>query len=155
MDKRQELVERIEREFGICKIHISRIDEALRGLNVPLHEETYPDLDGDSIMRLDQFIFRFSKLQDGIGAKLFRYILEWLYEDTSTMSMRDILNRLERLNLIDDVERWVYIRELRNTVSHDYPLGTKEVVDSLNELTRQVETIKNIYSRLKEVYQSK
>lgn len=40
MDKRQELVERIEREFGICKIHISRIDEALRGLNVPLHEET-------------------------------------------------------------------------------------------------------------------
>ena len=30
MDKRQELVERIEREFGICKIHISRIDEALR-----------------------------------------------------------------------------------------------------------------------------
>jgi len=40
MDKRQELVERIEREFGICKIHISRIDEVLRGLNVPLHEET-------------------------------------------------------------------------------------------------------------------
>ena len=78
-------------------------------------------------MRLDQFIFRFSKLQDGIGAKLFRYILEWLYEDTSTMSIRDIL----------------------------YPLGTKEVVDSLNELIRQVETIKNIYSRLKEVYQSK
>ena len=98
-------------------------------------------------MRLDQFIFRFSKLQDGIGAKLFRYILEWLYEDTSTMSIRDILNRLERLNLIDDVER--------NTVSHNYPLGTKEVVDSLNELIRQVETIKNIYSRLKEVYQSK
>jgi len=53
------------------------------------------------------------------------------------------------------VESWVYIRELRNTVSHDYPLGTKEVVDSLNELIRQVETIKNIYSRLKEVYQSK
>ena len=90
-------------------------------------------------MRLDQFIFRFSKLQDGIGA----------------MSIRDILNRLERLNLIDDVESWVYIRELRNTVSHNYPLGTKEVVDSLNELIRQVETIKNIYSRLKEVYQSK
>ena len=106
-------------------------------------------------MRLDQFIFRFSKLQDGIGAKLFRYILEWLYEDTSTMSIRDILNRLERLNLIDDVESWVYIRELRNTVSHNYPLSTKEVVDSLNELIRQVETIKNIYSRLKEVYQSK
>lgn len=57
--------------------------------------------------------------------------------------------------MIDDVESWVYIRELRNTVSHNYPLGTKEVVDSLNELIRQVETIKNIYSRLKEVYQSK
>ena len=140
------MVERIEREFGICKIHISRIDEALRGLNVPLHEET---------IRIWMVILLCVWINLFFASLNFRMVLEWLYEDTSTMSIRDILNRLERLNLIDDVESWVYIRELRNTVSHNYPLGTKEVVDSLNELIRQVETIKNIYSRLKEVYQSK
>lgn len=153
-DRQRVLAERLEREFGICDKHIVRIEEALCELKpyFPLNEETYLHLDSTSIMRLDQFIFRFSKLQDVIGAKLFRYVLEWLYEDVSAMSMRDILNRMERLHFIDDAEKWIYIRELRNAVAHDYPLETKEIVDSLNELTLQFEPLKEIYSRLMEAY---
>lgn len=153
-DRQRELAERLEREFGICDKHIVRIEEALCELKpyFPLNEDTYLHLDSTSIMRLDQFIFRFSKLQDVIGAKLFRYVLEWLYEDVSAMSMRDILNRMERLHFIDDAEKWIYIRELRNAVAHDYPLETKEIVDSLNELTLQFEPLKEIYSRLMEAY---
>lgn len=30
---------------------------------------------------MDQFIFRFSKLQNAMGAKIFRYILEYWDED--------------------------------------------------------------------------
>mgnify|MGYP003220189817 CR=1 FL=1 len=48
------------------------------------------------------------------------------------MSMRDVLDRLERLGVIDSVESWGYMRELRNTIAHDYPLDTQEVVLSLN-----------------------
>lgn len=44
-----------------------------------------------------------SKLQDAMGAKLFRYILEHLNEDISSLPMRDILNRLERYNIIPSV----------------------------------------------------
>ena len=38
--------------------------------------------------------------------------------------MIDILNRLERLKIIDDTKEWQYqyIRELRNAIAHDYPL---------------------------------
>lgn len=153
-DKRQELKERLLREFEICDKHITRIDEALEGLkgSLPLSEETYLNLDSGVVMRLDQFIFRFSKLQDAIGAKIFRYVLAWLYEEVESMSMRDVLDRLERLGVIDSVENWVYIRELRNTVAHDYPLDTREVVDSLNELIGSVGRLKEVYGRLKERY---
>ena len=150
-DKRQELKDRLLRAFEICDKHIARIEEALCGLEsyFPLDEEKYLNLNSEAVMRLDQFIFRFSKLQDVIGAKIFRYVLAWLYEEEETMSMRDVLDRLERLGVIDSVESWVYMRELRNTIAHDYPLDTQEVVLSLNELVGSTETLKVIYERLR------
>lgn len=44
------------------------------------------------------------------------------------------------------------MRELRNTVAHDYPLNAEEFVSSLNELMRGrgVEELKAVYGRLKE-----
>ena len=82
-DKRQELKDRLLRAFEICDKHIARIEEALCGLQpyFPLDEEKYLNLNSEAVMRLDQFIFRFSKLQDVIGAKIFRYVLAWLYEE--------------------------------------------------------------------------
>ena len=122
-DKRQELKERLLRAFEICDKHIVRIEEALGGLKsyFPLNEETYLNLNSEAVMRLDQFIFRFSKLQDAIGTKVFKYVLAWLYEEVETMSMRDVLDRLERL----------------------------EVVISLNELLGSVASLKGVYERLK------
>ena len=150
-DKRQELKDRLLRAFEICDKHIARIEEALCGLQpyFPLDEEKYLNLNSEAVMRLDQFIFRFSKLQDVIGAKIFRYVLAWLYEEEETMSMRDVLDRLERLEVIDSVESWGYMRELRNTIAHDYPLDTQEVVLSLNELVGSTETLKVVYERLR------
>ena len=90
-----------------------------------------------------------------MGAKLFRYILEYLDEDISSLPMRDILNRLERYHLIDSAEEWVYIRELRNEIAHDYPLFENDIVNILNELILKVSILKDIYGRLKNVYSNK
>ena len=57
-----------------------------------------------------------------MGAKLFRYILEYLNEDVTSLPMRDILNRLERYNIIPSASEWIYVRELRNEIAHDYPI---------------------------------
>ena len=37
-----------------------------------------------------------------------------------TGSFRDFLNQAEKLHLVDDVELWMSIRELRNISAHDY-----------------------------------
>ena len=150
--KRQETIERLQREYEVCDKHILRIDEALRGLKVdfPIALGTYQSFDSEQIRCIDQFIFRFSKLQDAIGAKIFRYILEILEEDVTSLPMRDILNRLERFNIIPSADEWVYIRELRNEIAHDYPLYENEIVAILNELIVKVEVVIDIYNRLKE-----
>lgn len=153
-ERKQEIVERLRREFEVCDKHILRISEALEGLDVelPMSSACYANLSAEQVRCIDQFIFRFSKLQDAMGAKIFRYILEYLDEDITALPMRDILNRLERYLLIPSADEWTYIRELRNEISHDYPLLESDVVAVLNELLSKVELLFGIYHKLKDVY---
>lgn len=155
MEKRQELRERMERSFEACDKHLLRMGNAARDMwpNMPLTKDVYRDLSDEDVRCMDQFVYRFSKFQDVMGAKLFRYILEWLQEDVSTFSMIDVLNKLERLKIIDDAKEWQYVRELRNAIAHDYPLDEGEVIESLNELFNRQEDLRKIYSRLKEVFE--
>ena len=153
-NRRQEINERLQREFDICDKHILRINEALEELSstLPLTTESYAQLSSEQIRCIDQFIFRFSKLQDAMGAKIFRYILEYLDEDVTSLPMRDILNRLEKYKFLPDANEWIYIRELRNEIAHDYPLMENDVVHILNELFSKVNTMYGIYDKLKAAY---
>ena len=153
-NRKQEINERLQREFEICDKHILRINEALEDLSstLPLTAENYIQLGSKQIRCIDQFIFRFSKLQDAMGAKIFRFILEYLDEDVTSLPMRDILNRLERFQILPDANEWLYIRELRNEIAHDYPMMENDVIRILNELFSKVEIMYGIYDKLKAVY---
>lgn len=153
-NRKQEISERLEREFTICDKHILRINEALKDLSstLPLTAENYIQLGRDQIRCIDQFIFRFSKLQDAMGTKIFRFILEYLDEDVTSLPMRDILNRLERFQILPDANEWLYIRELRNEIAHDYPMMENDVIRILNELFSKVEIMYGIYDKLKAVH---
>ena len=152
--RKQEISERLDREFTICDKHILRIDEAMKELSavLPFSNESYASLTSEQIRCLDQFIFRFSKLQDAMGAKIFRFLLEYLDEDVTALPMRDILNRLERYHILPDANEWIYIRELRNEIAHDYPLMENDVVRILNELFSKVNVLYGIYDKLKACY---
>ena len=143
-NKKQELEQRLNREFEICDRHILRIEEALDELTdlLPMSVEDYVGLNSEQIR---------SKLQDAMGAKIFRNLLEYLDEDVSSLPMRDLLNLLERYRLIDKAEEWNYIRELRNEIAHDYPLLENDVVSILNELISKVPVLFAIYNRLKAI----
>ena len=152
--RRKEINERLQREFEVCDKHILRINEALEELSstLPLTIENYAQLNSEQIRCIDQFIFRFSKLQDAMGTKIFRYILEYLDEDVTSLPMRDILNRLEKYKFLPDANEWIYIRELRNEIAHDYPLMENDVVHILNELFSKVDVMYSIYDKLKAVF---
>ena len=79
---------------------------------------------------VDQFIFRFSRLQDSMGQKLFKYLLEASREPLpDTATFLDKLRMLERLNIVHSAERWENARLIRNRLAHDYPeAGTRAAI---------------------------
>ena len=110
----------------------------------------YDSLNESQIRCIDQFLFRFAKVQDSIGGKLFRYLMTLMGEDAAAMPMRDILDKMERYGVIDSADEWIYIRELRNEISHEYNTSESDDVDRLGELICKRAVLESVYSRVKE-----
>jgi len=80
------------------------------------------DLDDTEVVKtIDSFIYRFTKIQDKMGEKLFPAILNEFQEYKPNMPLIDVLNKLEKFELIDNVDMWIDFRKLRNNLTHDYP----------------------------------
>ena len=103
--------------------HLQRVSDAFSQLkksyDMPLTRLAYKSIlqDLESLAYSDQIIYRFSKLQDCMGAKLFKSILLYQGENINKPFL-DILNQLEKMNIID-VDEWFEIRDLRNEIAHD------------------------------------
>ena len=97
--------------------------------------------DRDVVGHIDQMIFRFIKIQDGMGRRLIPLIVELMEADTSEMTFIDKLNRLEKFGLIAPGE-WNIYRKIRNDLAHTYPEEKEELADAINaatELSRKLE----------------
>lgn len=147
----EDSISKLYRTLDVCDIHLERLRYATNRLksNFPLTSESYQSLEDADISVLDQMIFRFTKLQDSMGRKLFPQTLLVLEEDFSNKPFIDMLLRMEKLNLIPGHQEWIVMREVRNELSHEYPVETGEIVDGLNSLYKNVERISSIYTDLK------
>ena len=95
----------------------------------------------DVVEHIDQMIFRFMKIQDGMGRRLIPLIAEAMEADTSEMTFIDKLHRLEKLGLIEQGE-WNIYRKIRNDLAHTYPEEKGELADAINaatEISRKLE----------------
>lgn len=138
-------------------MHLSRMMFAYNQLCeiFPLDESGYSNLSSTQISYCDQLIYRFSKLQDTIGNKLFRIILEGLGENQEEMSFIDVLSRLEKLKIIESQAEWLQLRELRNIVTHEYPYNTDEIIAGLNTLIAKSQSLSEIWSKIENYVQLK
>lgn len=122
-------------------------------LFMPLDVNRYLQLTDDEVEHIDQFLFRFAKLQDGIGEKLFVAILEFLKEENlRSKPFIDILNRLEQLELLEDKNIWLELRKIRNSIAHQYEDEPKQATYALNSIYQMKATLESIYSLLKTRY---
>src|SRR4051812_32183203 len=65
------------------------------------------------------FVARFARVSDIFLAKYLRtYVLKG--DPAFRGSLRDFVNQAEKLGLVEDVEQWMVIRELRNITAHEY-----------------------------------
>jgi hypothetical protein len=114
---------RLQDAWRECERHVYHLFHAMSSIRTywPLSGATYAQLSDEQIQDVDQFILRFTKLQDTIGTRLFPAILHYLSEPVEDLPMLDKLNRLEKLGFIDSVEKWQTVRTIRNKFAHDYP----------------------------------
>lgn len=110
--------------------------------------------DYQNVRIVNSFLFNFAKLQDKIGSKLFKDVLYELKEiDDLSLPMIDVLNTLERLHIVDAVREWDGLREIRDTLSHEYPFDTKERVENINLALEGYLKLKKIFERLADATQ--
>lgn len=107
----------------ICLMHAERLRWSMQQLvsKKPFTATTVAQLTDIELAIFDQFIVRFSKLQDVMGAKLLPAIIELTHEEGELNTFIDKLNRLEKIGAIESVEQWLKFREMRNQFAHDYP----------------------------------
>jgi len=142
--------DKLKEAIQLCSIHRDRMDYAYSKLEnrFPLTIEIYNELSLDELSFFDQLIFRFSKMQDCMGGKLFPAILEKLGEDVRGLSFIDILDKLEELQFLNSSNEWLLLRETRNIVTHEYPFVNDEIVDGLNLLNKHYKLISVIFKQI-------
>ena len=119
-----------------CNKHAQRLNYAYSKIAflLPFSAENVSRLKDEEISHLDQYIFRFSKLQDTLGQKLFPVVLARLGEEVHNKSFLDIFNRLEQLDIIKDYALWQELRIVRNEIAHEYNEDQHELAEKLNKL---------------------
>lgn len=140
--------------FAECTKHSQRMLSAHKRVCnfFPLDVNKYRILTDDEIEHIDQMVYRFSKLQDSIGERLFKSLLMFLEEDVTNKPFLDILSRLEQLEILPSKDEWLRLRKVRNELSHEYSNEDEENVTLLNMLFDEIKTINSIFLSLKNYF---
>lgn len=141
--------QRLEAYFSEAQKHIDLIEEAKSAITLPIKDyNTLPSLEKFAINAL---VFRFSKLQDLIGSKIFRAFLEFNRFDVGDKSFLLLLKEIEKEGIVD-IDTWDVLRKVRNSVAHEYPGEEDELVDALEFLIGNIPILLEICSKLQERY---
>jgi hypothetical protein len=147
-----ELKDKLTETLAICDLHFQRMKFAYENIEkyFPLTEFNLSQISPIELALFDQLIYRFSKLQDSMGTRLFKQLLEVLEEDITGLPFIDILYKMEKLNLLENAKDWIALRQTRNTLSHEYPFYQEVQMEELNLLPEDVDKLSTIWIKLRE-----
>ena len=135
---------KLEPALKECNLHRRRIDYALEQLSgkLPLTAKQWENLDDETVADIDQLLFRYNKLQDAMGQRLFPAILlagaEWRDDE----AFIDKLNRLEKLEAIPSADQWMELRSIRNRMTHEYPDAPERNAENLTKVVDSISPLK-------------
>jgi predicted nucleotidyltransferase len=143
---------KLQKYFNECDKHLKRMEQAYCQIKdiLPLSSIKYENLDDEEVKNIDQFLFRFSKLQDTLGNKIFKLILKQYEPDFEGLTFIDFLNLLEKKNILEKADDWIELRKVRNNIAHQYDDEPIEMSKAINEIFASLDMIKQIYLKTKE-----
>ncbi len=137
-----------QRLIGKKLDHLRRMREylnfSLQRVSVLMPIQSWVALHPENHEALAAFRVRFSEFQEHLG-KLMRAIA--IEEEQAVEPFSAVLLYMEKLNIIDAVETWKDIRELRNAINHEYEEGSARLSGFFLELTHRVPTLLDYHDR--------
>ena len=124
--------------------HIAEAKEVL-----PKEMGEYDSLSQLERFALDTLIFRFSKLQDLLGSKVFRTYLDTVGFVVEEASFFEILKEIEKEGIVD-IDTWNLLRELRKEIAHDYPEEFDERMEKIELFIDKSDLLVEIAKRIEE-----
>jgi hypothetical protein len=108
-----------------CERHASIMKDAMHEMPTPLTTELLNQPTTDLTRLLDQFVLRFTKLQDTMGTHVLRqFAAQVLAEPVEDLAFIEVLGLLERHGYLT-VQDWALQRATRNALTHEYPEDTE------------------------------
>ncbi|MDP2230732.1 hypothetical protein [Methylotenera sp.] len=142
------IFESLDGLFNSCDIDYSLLKEQV------LNESWLKDYSNQRIV--NSFLFNYIKIQDKLGASLFRKLLFSLHEiNNENLPMIDMLNLLEKLEIIPSILMWDKLREIRNAIAHEYPLEIEERLENIALALSGFNQLKDLYANIKQYAQLK
>lgn len=141
----------LEDAWRQCERHLHHMRHALSSLSpaLPVTADSLSCFDDEGVQDWDQFVLRFTKLQDAIGTRLFPAVLSFLQEPYEDRPMLDKLHRLEKLGYLPSIEAWNMLRSIRNHFAHDYPQDDALKAAYLNEAVSAVGQMESLLAHIK------
>jgi hypothetical protein len=122
----------LQQASAVCEAHKVGLTDALFDLERRrLTPADIEHLGKEDRRLLDQFAYRYTRLQDDMGVRLMPAILRALGEEITAMPAIDRLNRLEQLGWLPSAEEWAELRRIRNQFAHEYPETSQERFERL------------------------
>jgi len=107
--------------------------------------DEFNNLDTPQKAVLEAYLKRFSSLQDYLGAKVFRSLLDISGIGYSKMS--EVLTLMEKEEIVS-LDKWIEFRNLRNELEHDYPDELEEALRDLKKCVDSFEYMQKVVMRV-------
>ena len=130
-----------------CRLHAVVLAEAASRLPTRFTAADMALIDSELRRSLDQLAYRFMKLQDSLGEKVLPGVLSLTLDPLPPeVTFAEKLQRLERLGVLESVETWRLLREVRNALAHDYPENPALQAAALSRLLKGVTDLLALWS---------
>lgn len=115
-----------------CDRHARRMSRAMTRIPFPLDGHELAEDNEELITLIDQFVFRYTKLQDTLGEHVLRlFCSQVLLELVEDRPFADVLTLLERRGYLTS-DDWRMQRVMRNILTHEYPEQVSWQAETLN-----------------------
>ncbi len=134
-------LKKVQAHFTALKNYHTYIKELGFGFSV----DEYNHLTIEQKAVLEAYLKRFASLQDYLGAKVFKSLLD--SAGISYRKMSDVLMLIENEGIID-LDSWIEFRNIRNDLEHDYPDELEEALQDARFCFENFETMQEIVKKV-------